>query len=45
DKYEFTRDTEFSSPSAAAAVVHGGGANGMVSWKDNQGCTLEQLSE
>lgn len=43
--YEFTRDTEFSSPSAAAAVVHGGGANGMVSWKDEQGRTLKELSE
>lgn len=44
-KYEFTRDTEFSSPSAAAAVVHGGGANGMVSWKDEKGSTLKQLSQ
>jgi hypothetical protein len=26
----FTKDTEFSSPSAAAAVVHGGGANGIT---------------
>ena len=26
----FTKDTEFSSPSAAAAVVHGGLANGLI---------------
>lgn len=29
----FTRDTEFTSPSAAASVVHGGGANGLTAWK------------
>jgi hypothetical protein len=28
--YEFTRDAEFSSPSAAAAVVEGGSANGLI---------------
>ena len=26
----FTKDTEFSSPSAAAAVIHGGSANGLI---------------
>lgn len=39
----FTRDVEFSSPSAAAAVVHGGHANGLTAWKDRQGQTLKQL--
>lgn len=29
----FTTDVEFSSPSAAASVVHGGGANGLTAWK------------
>mgnify|MGYP000090046286 FL=1 len=29
----FTADVEFSSPSAAASVVHGGGANGLTAWK------------
>jgi hypothetical protein len=33
DHLVFTRDTEFTSPSAAASVVHGGGANGLTAWK------------
>jgi len=39
----FTRDVEFASPSAAAGVVHGGGANGLISWKDAQGRTLREI--
>ncbi|MDQ8022335.1 MAG: GIY-YIG nuclease family protein [Moraxellaceae bacterium] len=39
----FTRDQEFSSPSAAAAVVHGGTANGRTAWKDSEGRTLKLL--
>lgn len=42
---EFTKDAEFSSPSAAAAVVCGGSANGLVSWKTQYGTTLKQLDE
>src|SRR6266849_1132919 len=34
------RDAEFSSPSAAAAVVHGGSANGLLAWKTKDGKTL-----
>ena len=41
--YVFTKDVEFSSPSAAAAVVHGGGANGLVAWKDAGGRTLKEI--
>ena len=41
----FTRDTEFSSPSAAAAVIHGGTANGLISWKTENGKSLKQLDE
>ena len=41
----FTKDAEFSSPSAAAAVVHGGGANGLTEWKSKDGTTLKQLDE
>jgi hypothetical protein len=41
----FTRDTEFSSPSAAAAVVHGGSANGLIAWKTQDGKSLKQLDE
>jgi len=29
----FSKDTEFSSPSAAASVIHGGGANGLTEWR------------
>lgn len=41
----FTRDVEFDSPSAAAAVVHGGGANGLTAWKDEGGRTLKEVEE
>ena len=41
--YEFTKDIEFSSPSAAAAVIVGGNANGPKSWKNINGVTLKDL--
>lgn len=41
----FTKDAEFDSPSAAAAVIHGGGANGLTAWKDSGGKTLKELEE
>jgi hypothetical protein len=41
----FTRDVEFSSPSAAAAVINGGSANGLIAWKTQDGQTLKQLDE
>jgi len=40
---KFTRDTEFTSPSAAATVVHGGSANGLLAWKNKSGKTLKEL--
>ena len=40
---KFTRDSEFSSPSAAATVVHGGSANGLLAWKAKDGRTLKEL--
>jgi len=43
DHLVFAGDVEFGSASAAAAVVHGGSANGLISWKDGQGRTLKQL--
>ena len=43
DHLVFTRDEEFSSPSAAAAVVHGGHANGLISWKNKDGKTLKEI--
>ena len=41
----FVSDYEFSSPSAAAAVIHGGQANGLTSWKDSKGVSLKQKEE
>jgi len=43
DHLVFTRDEEFSSPSAAAAVVHGGHANGLIAWKNKEGRTLKEI--
>ncbi len=45
DRLRFTKDHEFTSPSAAAAVVHGGSANGLLAWKDSKGRTLKELEE
>ena len=41
----FTKDAEFSSPSAAAAFIHGGSANGLIAWKTEDGKSLKQLDE
>lgn len=43
DHLVFTKDIEFSSPSAAAAVIHGGHANGLTAWKNKEGKTLKEL--
>ena len=43
--YRFTRDVEFSSPSAAAAVIEGGSANGLNDWKTKDGRVLKALDE
>jgi hypothetical protein len=43
--YLFTKDVEFTSPSAAAAVVHGGSANGLTAWKDKHGKSLKELED
>lgn len=43
DHLVFIRDEEFSSPSAAAAAIHGGHANGLIVWKDKQGQSLKDL--
>ena len=41
----FGSDTEFSSPSAATAVIHGGSANGLEAWKSSNGKSLKQIDE
>jgi hypothetical protein len=43
--YQFTQDYSFSSPSTAAAVVMGRGANGRIEWKDKSGRTLKAIQE
>ena len=43
DHYAFSEEVEFSSPSAAAAVVAGGSMNGLVAWKNGKGQTLKEL--
>ena len=43
DKYVFVKDTEFSSPSSAAAVIHGGSANGLIAWVNANGKSLKDL--
>lgn len=45
DKYDFVKDTEFSSPSAAAAVIHGGSANGLTAWVNKDGKSLKELQD
>jgi hypothetical protein len=42
-KLVFTKDTEFSSPSAAAALIHGGSANGLTAWKNQSGQLLKEI--
>lgn len=43
DTLVFTRNAEFTSPSSAAAVIHGGHANGLTAWKDKSGKTLKEI--
>lgn len=43
--YRFTKDYEFASPSAAAAVICGRTAAGPISWKDANGKTLKEIEE
>lgn len=39
----FQNDVEFSSPSAAAAVIHGGSANGLTAWCNADGIPIKEL--
>lgn len=45
DLLRFTKDVEFSSPSAAAAAIRGGNTNGLTAWRTEEGVTLKQLDE
>jgi hypothetical protein len=43
--FVFSKDVEFSSPSSAAATIHGGSANGLTAWVNSAGIQLKQLQE
>ncbi len=43
DRYVFSQDYTFDSPSGAAQVIQGRTANGRIDWKDEQGTTLKEL--
>jgi len=43
EKYVFKKDTEFSSPSSAAATIQGGSANGLTSWANTNGTILKDI--
>lgn len=42
-RFEFTKDIEFTSPSAAAAIVCGGHVNGLTAWRNSEGKDLKTL--
>jgi Domain of unknown function (DUF4357) len=45
NKYRFTQDYTFNSPSLASSVVLGRSSNGRIDWKDSNGMTLKQIQE
>jgi len=45
DHLEFSRDHEFSSPSAAGATVRGGSTNGLTAWKNSLGKSLKETED
>lgn len=45
DRYVFSQNYTFDSPSGAAQVIQGRTANGRVDWKDENGTTLKDLQQ
>ena len=45
DKYIFTQDFIFNSPSTASGVVLGRASNGREAWENSKGVTLKELQE
>lgn len=45
NRLQFLKDFEFKSPSAAAAVIRGGNANGLTEWRTEDGVTLRELDD
>jgi hypothetical protein len=41
--YEFSRNSEFSSPSAAASVIKADSINGLLAWRNEEGKALRDL--
>lgn len=45
DSLRFVKDYEFTSPSAAASVIHGGHTTGLTFWKDARGLSLKDKEQ
>jgi hypothetical protein len=45
EKYQFTQDYTFNSPSLASTVVLARSSNGRTDWKDASGNTLKQIQQ
>jgi len=45
DRFEFTEDTVFNSPSAASNMVLGRNSNGFTEWVTEKGLTFKQVQE
>lgn len=45
DRFVFSQDYTFDSPSGAAQIIQGRTANGRIDWKDEAGTTLKELQE
>ncbi len=43
EKLRFSRDTEFSSPSMAGAIICGGHVNGLTFWRNKDGRELKEI--
>jgi hypothetical protein len=43
DYLVFSKDYEFTSPSAGARIVRGGSVNGLTAWKNKQGTMLRDI--
>jgi len=43
NRYAFTRDYEFKSPSTAAGVVRGGNTNGLSAWKTSDKQSIRDI--
>ncbi len=42
-KFRFSKNVEFTSPSAAAAIICGGHVNGLTAWRNSEGKNLKEI--